>query len=366
VVDWKRIVIKTALKNSQTVVENKLMKTILLFLILTASFNTFSQKIAPNSSFIISFIDGNFELSSVTHNLEPISLSEVSSQLSEEPKKNEIHGKLLKVRTENSNTFVLLLKSNLEFRTEHKTKTKLKNGTVKISNDVIPAKGSTFRVFPYPIKYIKFLSFEKGWTILLNNKSSTESLCNDKDKSVNYAQETIEKHLTQTLSLIKNQDSIKLKQVIYIDKEFDRADASLGHFWSVSSTIQPYDINETDFGNPITYKHYECPYHIVNSNYFFTKKDSTVKVLSYNWKPVRKSQLTENSEYTEQEIDSVIIQRQILITKLISNQLGAPLKTEQILDSGRIDTHWQTDTGIHIYMFRFTKYAELRLYIYKK
>ncbi len=192
-----------------------------------------------------------------------------------------------------------------------------------------------------------------------------KELCETNDSTLFDNNEIIEEHLSRSLQEFRKTKQLTLIQLTQIDQNFNREESSLGNFWSVSTKIQPYNINENDYGNPISYQNFECPHHEVTTNYFYKKLDSTVNLISYNWKPISIIQLRENNKYSGQEIDSIILNRQKDITELITNQLGKPIDIEQTSDSGREDTKWITSEGLNVYMFRFLEYPELRVYIYK-
>lgn len=148
------------------------------------------------------------------------------------------------------------------------------------------------------------------------------------------------------------------------ENSINSEDVSLGHFQSLGNGIYP-NKKEFKFGNPISYRRVECPYFEGKSNYFYTKENKNIRVISFNWKTFKESNFGINPKI-EKNLNEKFNSKYDFIVNAVSELLGNPLDIEQEKDSGRIDTKWESVNGINAYLFKFKTFNEIRLYIYKE
>ena len=88
-------------------------------------------------------------------------------------------------------------------------------------------------------------------------------------------------------------------------------------------------------------------------------------MVSFNWETFKESNFGINPEINK-DASQKFIEKYDFLVGAVSEILGKPLAIQQEKNSGRIDTKWHSTNGINAYLFRFTNYNEIRLYIYKE
>jgi len=264
---------------------------------------------------------------------------------------------------------LLILKSGLNDVIDYYLQIKLpKKRKFKKTSTVEIYKGiRSMEYWPYDIESIEFIDFKS-----IPNEQfepfdfeiKIDSTCiKNSDKNIEFGEREFSTHLKSVISELNDNKNFELEKMIEYENSINSEDVSLGHYWSLGEGIYPNE-KEFKFGNPISFRRFECPYFEGRTNYFYTKNDKQIKVVSFNWETFKESNFGINPAI-KKDLKEKFNNKYDFIVKVVSELLGSPLNIEQELDSGRIDTKWKSTSGINAYLFKFKDYNELRLYIYK-
>lgn len=352
----------------------KMRTGLIIFSLLMLSISSLAQEIENGTIFTIKFksIEQNldFEIISQKPFNGIIDDSKIDSIIKIKPKDNEIVGVFAKGKFGNSTNSMLVLISGLTDYIDYDLLIKLprKRKLQKTSTSTLFKGVKSIEFWPYQIDKIKFVKFK---TIPQENfepfqiEAKIDSTCiKNADKNIAFGEQEFKTHLKLAISEFENNKDFELSKMLEYENSINSSDVSLGHFWSLGEGIYPNE-KGFKFGNPISYRRYECPYFDGQTNYFFTKDDKNIKVVSFNWETFKESNFGISPEI-KTNLSEQFNSKYDFIVKAVSELLGNPLNIEQEEDSGRIDTKWKSTNGINAYLFKFKTYNEIRLYIYKE
>ncbi|QIL74785.1 hypothetical protein [Hymenobacter sp. HDW8] len=179
-----------------------------------------------------------------------------------------------------------------------------------------------------------------------------------------------ETHFTQTDNF-KDFKTLNLNKIIDIEKKNGSLDITPYHLIGIGEGIYPNKLN-FNLATPKTYKWQETSNFEVETEYFYTAKDSSVKVILYSWELsseknsmfYAKEKLTKNKIF-QNKFNS--------IKNVLCEELGEPseVNIEQYTtkeDAFRDDVNWLSESGINAYLFMFGNihgFREIRLAIYQ-
>jgi hypothetical protein len=222
--------------------------------------------------------------------------------------------------------------------------------------------------WPYDIEKINFKVFkviQKENLQTFQVEETVDSTCiKNADKNIEVGEQEFKSHLKSIILKFNSGDKFPLDSLLNYEKAINATDVSLGHFWSLAENIYP-NKKRFKFGNPLSFRRVECPYFEGKVDCFYTKRDSDVKVVSFNWETFKQSNFGVTPKIRD-VASRKFIEKYHFVVKAVSELLGEPLPIKQEENSGRVDTKWQSGNGISAYLFRFEDYNEIRLYIYKK
>ncbi|SOS46765.1 conserved hypothetical protein [Tenacibaculum finnmarkense] len=341
---------------------------------MSLSISAYSQEVEIGTIFTIEFSNPeknmDFKLISKSSYNEIIDLSKMDSIIKTEPKENQIIGVFANGKFGNKTNSMLVLISGLNDNLDYDLKIKLpkKRKLQKTSTSTLFKDVKSIEYWPYEIEKIDFKKFK---TIPKENfqsfqiETKIDSTCiKNENKNIEFGEKEFKKHLDLAISEFDNIENFELKKMTEYENSINSEDVSLGHFWSLGEGIYP-NKKEFKFGNPISYRRIECPYFEGKSNYFYTKDNKSIKVVSFNWKTFKESNFRINPKI-EKDLSGKFNSKYDFIVNVVSELLGNPLDIEQEKDSGRIDTKWKSANGINAYLFKFKTFNEIRLYIYKE
>jgi hypothetical protein len=349
------------------------MRRLLIFLFTIASTAVYSQQIEIGNTFVIQFKNLNqgleFEIISRKEFNGVIDMSRMDS-LFVKPKEDQIIGVFAKGKFGNDVNTMLVLLNGLDKTVDFQLKIKLPNKKKLMATSVSPLhKGvKSIEYWPYPIQLIEFRQF----TILPKEnlkefvfEVKVDSTCIKKsDKNITFGESEFRTQVKSIVYKFEQSEAFALDQALNEEKHNNSKDVSLGHYWSLSDGIYPNE-KHFKFGNPISYRRFECPYFEGKKTYFYTKDKNEVKVISYEWETFKESNMGISPEI-KNDVSEKFNEKYSFLVKTITELIGAPLDIEQEKDSGRSDTKWKTSSGISAYLFKFKSYNEIRLYIYKE
>ncbi|HNL85198.1 MAG TPA: hypothetical protein PKO18_08165 [Chitinophagales bacterium] len=281
--------------------------------------------------------------------------------------KNQVHGILAKGKFSNRTNTILLIKNGLEKSISYKLKIKVpqKRKPIKTSVvDLITNVPST-ELWPYMIEYVQFSDF----TAAPENEEfvfepQIDSSCiKNKDFNIEYGNQLFIKHSNLTINRFKSDKLFELKELLQLEDSLKTENVSLGHYWSLGESIYPNSNNFT-FDNPISYRRLECPYFEGTVNFFYKKKEKSIKVVSYDWKEFKESDFPISTNSNTVDKNKAFNEKYDFVLTEISKLLGEPVSniTE---DDGRRQTKWKSKDNINAYLFNFSSINEIGLYIYK-
>ncbi|HKK60241.1 MAG TPA: hypothetical protein VJ937_12230 [Salinivirga sp.] len=282
--------------------------------------------------------------------------------------KNQIQGILTKGKFGNSTNTILLIQNGLDKSISYKLYIKVpqKRKSVKTSVvDLFPNVPST-ELWPYMIEYVQFSDFTTAPEIeeFAFEPQIDSSCIKNRDFNIDYGNELFIKHSKITINRFKSDNLFELKELLHFEDSLKTEDVSLGHYWSLGESIYPNSNNFT-FDNPISYRRLECPYFEGTVNFFYTKKEKSIKVVSYVWKEFKESDCSTSTNSDSEDRNKAFKKKYDFVLTEISKLLGEPIFniTEE---NGRRQTKWKSKNNINAYLFNFSSINEIRLYIYKE
>ena len=349
------------------------MKKILTIILLFISILTFAQEVEIGTVFTIEFNNPNknkdFTILKTDNYDGIIDISHMDSIIKSSPNENQIIGVFANGKFGNSTNSMLVLISGLEENLDYDLRIKIprKRRFQKTSTSILFKNVKSIEYWPYEIEEISF----KGFEVIARENFQTfqieakiDSTCiKNSDKNIELGKQLFDSQLKTVISRFENESSFELKKMTEYENSISSEDVSLGHFWSLGEGIYPNE-KGFKFGNPVSYRRIECPYFDGKSNYFYTDKDKKIKVVSFNWKVFKESNLGVNPKIKD-SIDQKFDEKFEFILKKVTDNLGNP---EQNIteESGQRKIRWKSDKGINAYLFNFGNYNEIRLYIYKE
>lgn len=340
---------------------------------MSISISAYSQEVKIGTIFTIEFSNTeknlDFEIISKSSFNEVIDLSKMDSLIKDKPKENQIIGVFANGKFGNKTNSMLVLISGLNDNLDYDLKIKIPNKRKlqKTSTSALFKGVKSIEYWPYQIEKIDFIKFK---TIPKENfqpfqiETKIDSTCiKNADKSIEYGEQEFKAHIELAISEFENSTVFELGKMLEYENRINSVDVSLGHFWSLGEGIYPNE-KGFKFGNPISYRRYECPYFEGKTNYFFTKDDKNIKVVSFNWETFKESNFGVNPEI-KSDVDDKFREKFEYVIKTVDSFLGIPIEniTEE---SGQRKVRWKNEKGINAYLFNFGNFNEIRLYVYQE
>jgi len=169
--------------------------------------------------------------------------------------------------------------------------------------------------------------------------------------------------------------NLSLQEALNIEKGNKAKDVSPDYFVGLGESIYP-NINNYKLEIPKSFSRIEKPNFICQVDYYYTKVDSSVKVILYEWSNLSNDDFFEQRENLtkEERIYSKFREKFEVLIRSIENELGPPtsinLESKSQLTDFRDDVHWQNTKNKNVYLFMFGNnnqtYRQIRMVIYKK
>lgn len=355
------------------------MRNILTTLFILFSIHLFGQKnkadnvIEMNTKFILELqtedsLTYTFKIVSQEPFKQEIEWSNERSFLDSVSLKNQIQGILTRGKFGRSTNSILLIQNGLDESISYKLKIKVPQKRKPIKTSVVDlfTNVPSTELWPYMIEYVEFYDFIKAPELEeYVFEPQIDSTCiKNKDLNIEYSNAFFIKHSNLTINKFKNDNLFDLNELLQFEDSLNTEDVSLGHYWSLSEGIYPNNNNFT-FGNPISYRRLECPYFEGAVSFFYTKKEKSAKVVSYEWKEFKANDFPISTNSNSEDKNKAFSEKYDFVLSEISKVLGEPISngTE---DSGRRQTKWKSIDNINAYLFNFSSINEIRLYIYKE
>lgn len=355
------------------------MRNILTTLFILFSIHLFGQKnkadnvIEMNTKFILELqtddsLTYTFKIVSQETFKQEIEWSNARSFLDSVSLKNQIQGILTRGKFGARTNSILLIQNGLDELINYKLKIKVPQKRKPIKTSVVDlfTNVPTTELWPYMIDYVEFYDFIKAPELeeYIFEPQIDSTCIKNKDFNIEYGNALFIKHSNLTINKLKNDNLFDLNELLQFEDSLNTEDVSLGHYWSLSEGIYPNNNNFT-FGNPISYRRVECPYIEGAVSFFYTKKEKSVKVVSYEWKEFKANDFPISNNSNSEDRNKTFTEKYNFVLSEISNVLGEPISnvTE---DSGRRQTKWKSIDNINAYLFNFSSINEIQLYIYKE
>lgn len=282
--------------------------------------------------------------------------------------KNQIQGILTNRIIDGRTNTILLIRSGLDKIISYKLKIKVPQKNIPINTSVvelIPNIPST-ELWPYLIEFVQFFDFIAApeFEEVVLDRQIDSSCIKNKDFNNQYGNDLFINHSYLTISRLKSDNLFELNELLRFEDSLKSEDKSLGYYWSLGESIYP-NLSNFTFDNPISYRRLECPYFEGSVNFFYTKKEKSIKVVSYEWEEFRESDFQNFTTANAGDKNKVFEEKYNFVLTAISKSLGDPVSNE-IEDSGRRQTKWKSKDNINAYLFNFSSINEIRLYIYKE
>lgn len=284
------------------------------------------------------------------------------------PRKNQIQGIFAKGKFGHKTNTILMIKNGLDKSLSYKLKIKVpqKRKPMKTSVvDLFPNIPST-EIWPYMIEYIQFYDFKAAPELedFIYEPKIDSSCIKNKDLNLKHGNELFVKHANLTINRFKSNESFELKELLQFEDSLRTEDVSLGHNWGLGKGIYPNKKNFS-FGNPISYRRLECPYFDGKVNFFYTKKEQAMKVVSYAWEEFKQGNSSFSKSTDSEERNKAFDEKYDFVLAEVSKLLGEPISNITEGD-GRRQTKWKSKENIKAYLFNFTSINKIRLYFYRE
>lgn len=355
------------------------MRNILTTLFILFSIHLFGQKnkadnvIEMNTKFILELqkVDSltyTYKIVSQKTFKQEIEWSNSRSFLDSVSLKNQIQGILTRGKFGGSTNSILLIQNGLDESISYKLKIKVPQKRKPIKTSVVDLFTNVLstELWPYMIEYVEFYDFIKAPELEeFVFEPQIDSTCiKNKDINIEYGNVLFIKHSNLTINKLKNDNLFDLNELLKFEDSLNTEDVSLGHYWSLGEDIYPNNKNFA-FDNPISYRRLECPYFEGAVSFFYTKKEKSVKVVSYEWKEIMASDFPISNNSNSEDKNKAFTEKYDFVLSEISKVLGEPISNETEV-SGRRQTKWKSIDNINAYLFNFSRINEIRLYIYKE
>lgn len=354
------------------------MRNILIVTLILYSIQSYGQKtkvdnvIEMNTKFTLELQSG--DSSRYTYKLiskEPFTGEIESSnpkKYFDKVSKNQIQGILAKGEFGGSINYILIIQSGIDKAIRYKLKIKVHQKRKPINTSVVDLYTNvpSIELWPYMIEYVHFYDFITAPELEYSYfEPQIDSSClKNRDKNLEYGNELFIKNLNLSVNGFKDDKLFELSRLLQFEDSIETEDVSLGHYWSLGEGIYPNN-NNFIFGNPISYRRLECPFFDGMVTYFCTKKEKTIKVVSYEWKEFKESDFSIATSSNCEDKKKTFEEKFNFVLTETSNFLGKPI-SNTIDDSGRRQTKWKSKDNINAYLFNFSSINEIRLYIYKE
>jgi hypothetical protein len=294
--------------------------------------------------------------------------SNAKKYFSKDTAKNHIQGIIARGAFGGSINTILIVQNGLDKSIRYKLKIKVPQRRKPLNTSVVDLypKVPSIELWPYTIEYVQFYGFVAAPELedYVFEPRVDSSCIKNRAKNIVNSNELFIKHLKLSINGFKEGKLFELSELLQFEDSIEAEDVSLGHYWSLSEGIYPNN-NKYIFSNPISYRRLECPCFEGVVTYFCTKKENSIKVVSYEWKefkerdfPIATSTICENKKKTFEEKYDLVLAK-------LSDFLGNPISDTSDED-GRRQTKWMSKDSINAYLFNFSSINEIRLYFYKE
>jgi len=168
-------------------------------------------------------------------------------------------------------------------------------------------------------------------------------------------------------------EQLNLKTAIEFEKKGSSKDITPDHLIEIGEGIYP---NKNNFvlATPKTYKSKERPNFELETEYFYSVNDSTVKVILYEWNYLtkRKSDFLEEEKFSKKfkVCQKKFVSLKCKLTKSLGDPLEINIEQNKTSDGTfRDDVKWKSNNGLNAYLFMFGNsdgFRQIRLAIYKE
>ncbi len=225
--------------------------------------------------------------------------------------------------------------------------------------------------WPYKIEQIKLSGFEK---ISFQDNETRE--IQRKLSGIKYmGTEKADRSFASLFSLINSKiGNLTLLEIDSIEQRIDSKDITPSHYIELGKSIYP---NKKDFKleTPKTYERIEDSTFTNQVEYYYTKKDGSIKAILFEWNKTRDNSgdlfsFSDNSKDKANEFQDKFRKIEDLITTQIGKYSKKKIESQKHKDSFRDDVIWKSRNGLVVYMFMFGNesqhYRQIRVAIYKE
>jgi len=166
---------------------------------------------------------------------------------------------------------------------------------------------------------------------------------------------------------------LSLREALIIEKNNKAKDVSPDHFIGLGESLYP-NINHYRLEIPKSFLRVEKPYFKCQVDYYFTKNDSSVKVILYEWNYLSNADFFEEKENQKkkEKMYSKFREKFEILSSNIEKEIGKPnrinLESKSQPSDFRDDLHWLNAKNRNVYLFMFGNnnqtYRQIRMIIY--
>ena len=296
-----------------------------------------------------------------------LKMGDLPNVFDKEPAHNQVQGIFAIGKFGSRKNILLVMKSGLDQPLQYDLAidTKGRGKYKKTSTQPLSNNMPSTEIWPYHIQTIKIASFQEielEPLILPEPKVDSTCILNPELTVANGAQ-LFRQHFTKVTNKLRVEADFPLETLLSFEDSINSADISPDHYYSLGEGIYPFS-DDHKFANPLQFRRTECPYFDGYASYFYTKKQREVKVAGYEWNPFKPGNWA-TGRIDQTEMRNAFEQKYRSLKEMVTSILGPPLTLDPEPNSGRIDTRWKSEDGIHAYLFMFEKYNQIRLYVYR-
>ena len=345
-----------------------------------------SDVIKMNSKFILKLetldsIHYSFKVIKTEPFYQTVNLSESKSLFDENVEDGYIQGIFTYGKFGNSTNCFLMLKNGLEQSLDYELKIKVKSKRKPVKTSVVSLYSNVVstELWSYDIEYLIFSNFKRVEQFQFKEdytfKPTIDSTCIKNPKNNQQFADSLFMDYIDTLNYyFFSPNGLNIEKVIDFENSIKSIEIKREYAISLGESIYP-NKNKYKLERPVEYRRAECPYFNVNIQYFYTKKDNSVKVILFEWNAFRKSDaLFAEDDMDIKQKDEIFREKFSKIETVLTNLLGEPtlkdIKSEKGETNCRDDIEWLKDNTLKADSFMFvndgTNYRQIRLAIYKE
>jgi len=260
----------------------------------------------------------------------------------------------------------LLLKNGLNQPLSYDLKIKIKNKRKPVETSVVDLFPNIVSVelWSYDIEYLIFSNFEAvtQFEYFTLPEPKIDSTCIKNPLNNQQFADSLFVNYIDTLNYyFLSSSGLNIEKVVDFEKSINSVDITRDHFVQLGESLYP-NKKKIKLDKTVNYKRIECPYFSLEISYYYSKKDSLVRVILFKWNVFKERDYL---SVTDKDIGVKFQEKFSKIEAVMTNLLGNPTHKKIGLEP-RDEIKWINKETLKAYLFKFARYGEIRLVLYKE